>query len=628
MLNVMRSNLKHLKWILGVVAFSMILYLGSYFDRDMIFGGRSGGADKDWAAVVGKQEISAAELQRTLGNIEEGYRQRLQGQFEPLRKALRLPQAALNDLINRTLMIEQARRMGLSISDDELRSAIVSHPAFHSEKGFVGKDVYERVLAANNLSAAAFERSLSEELLLGKWRAAVMGPVTISDAEIEATYRDGAETVSYDYLTIPAGLFPPTEPSDADARAWFARNAERYRKGEGRTALWALIPAATAAPAVSVEEARAFYDGNPSSFERPEQRRVRHILIAGVDDASRAKAEDVLRQLNAGADFAALAQKDSADTGSAAKGGDLGWFGRGRMVAEFDQAVFSATPGETVGPVKTTFGYHIIRVEAAREAGKVPFDDVGGAIIEQLSAPKRSQAVAAKAQELTSVAPAAFEQTARSSGYVVHDTGVIVPGSDVPGLGSSPSVAQAIFQTPVGKVSGPVQVPEGAVVVKVTGTAAPATITFEQVRPAVTADLKREKARDAAERGARAQWAASGGSLDALAGKLRIAVQKAGPVAKGQPLPGLPPTEPPDLLFAAGLGGAPIIAASPDGSVTVASVTAHGMPNTAELAARKDTIRSQIEQQKSNQILSTFIRQIRQGTEIRTNNELLERLNS
>src|SRR5262245_49590101 len=128
MLNVMRSNLRHLKWILGIVAFSMVLYLGSYFDTDMLFGKRRGGADKDWAAIVGKTEIPTVELQRHLGNLEEGYRQQFQGQFEAFRKALRLPQMALNDLINRTLMIEEAHRMGLTVSDVELRAAIVSHP--------------------------------------------------------------------------------------------------------------------------------------------------------------------------------------------------------------------------------------------------------------------------------------------------------------------------------------------------------------------------------------------------------------------------------------------------------------------------------------------------------------------
>ena len=626
MLNVMRSNLRHLKWILGIVAFSMVLYLGSYFDADMLLGKRRGGADKDWAAIVGKTEIPTVELQRHLGNLEEGYRQQFQGQFDAFRKALRLPQMALNDLINRTLMIEEAHRMGLTVSDVELRAAIVSHPAFRNTTGFVGRQAYEQVLSANGLSPAGFERSLTDELLLGKWRAAVMGPIAITDAEIEKAYRENAESVSYDYITVPAGTFPPSEATDAEARAWFARNTDRYRKGEGRSATYALIPASAAGTGASAEEAKAYYDANPASFERPEQRRVRHILIPG-DDAAKAKADDVYRQVTSGGDFDALAKQYSSDTGSAAKGGDLGWFGRGVMVPEFEQAAFGAKPGETVGPVKTQFGWHILRVEAAREAGKVPFDEVRDAIVEQLSAPKRNEALSAKAAELTAADAAGFEARAKEKGYTVRETGVVFPGGDIPGLTGSPQAAGALFQTPVNGMSSPVPVEGGMVVFKVTGTAAPVAIAFEQVRTNVLADLRAEKAKEAAEKGVRSELAAAGDSLEALAAKFGP-VQKAGPVGKGQPLPGIAGPDSSGRLFAAGPGSAPIVIGSADGSVTIAKVTAHAVPNPADFAARREEIRSMIEQKKGNEILSTFVRQLRQGTEIRTNNELLERLSS
>ena len=638
MLNVLRKNLKSLKWILVLVSLSFVMYLGAYFDRDSLLGRPRAGANQDWAAYVGDTKISSLELERRVGNLEETYRQQLQGQFESLRKALRLPQAALNQLVTKELMLREARRVGLSVSPEEIRVAILSHPAFRSEKGhFIGKERYEQLLAANNLSVAGFEKSMADDILVEKWQAMVTGPALVTDQEIEKTYKQTADTLSFDYVSIPPGQWSPPEPKEPEARAYFEQNAARYRKSDGRTGSYVLIEASSAA-SVTPEEVRKYYDANQASFKRPEQRRARHILLkvdpsAGdaADSAARAKAEELVRRLKAGEDFAALAKQYSQDTASAQQGGDLGWFGHGVMVPEFEKAAFSSRPGDIVGPVKSSFGYHIIQVGEERPAGVAPFDEVKETIQQQLLAPKRREALSAKVRELLGVAndPAKFEEAARAKGYTVRSTGVLLPDSDFPGLKSQPELLQTIFNTPVGKIARPIQLPEGVVLLKVTGTVPAAGITFDQARSKVLEDLLREKARQAAEHGARQQLAAAGGTLEGLASKLKLAVQKAGPVRKGDPLPGLP-ADPSieQTLFQAPTGGPPLVLAAADSKVVVTRVTGRGTANPADLAARRDDIRRQLEEQNRNTVLGAFLNQLRRTTSIRTNDALLDRLNS
>jgi peptidyl-prolyl cis-trans isomerase D len=638
MLNVMRSNLKHLKWILVIVAFSMVLYLGYYFDFSNFGGAAQGGADKDWAAYVGDSVISTLELERRLGRVEEAYRQQLQDQFDSVRKQLRLPEVALNDLVNKTLMLQEARRLGLSVDEQEVTRVILSLPAFRTPEGFVGKERYAQILAANNLSVQGFEADLAEELLIDKWRQLVTAPIVVTEQEIESTYKMQAETVSFEYVSIPPNKWTAPQPSDAEGRAYFERNAGRFRRADGRTASFVLVETPPAATVLSTDEVRRYYQENQPRFERPEQRRARHILIkadtaggAEADTAARSRAEDLANRLKAGGDFLALARKFSEDPGSAKDGGDLGWFGRGAMVPEFEQAAFSAKPGDIVGPVKSAFGYHIIQVTEDRPAGVTPFEEVSQAIAEQLAEPRQRQAVSTRAQQLVGALkdPAKFEEAARAQGFIVRDAGVILPGSEVPGLGPQPSISQAVLGTQVGQIAGPVMIPQGAVVLKVTGDFPASRIGYEQVRPSVLSELHREKARETALSQSRGELAKAGGTLSGAASRLGLSVQSAGPVRRGEPIAGLPADRSVEsALFEARPGDAPLVLAAGDGSVLLARVTARGQPNPAELASLRDQIRGQIEERKSSPVMGAFIRQLRQSANIKINQELFDRLNS
>lgn len=152
--------------------------------------------------------------------------------------------------------------------------------------------------------------------------------------------------------------------------------------------------------AVAEGQARNIYRAKPDRFQAPEQVQVRHILIAGTEGSSRAQAEKVLEELKAGANFAQLAKERSADTGSGAKGGDLGWFARGRMVPEFDEAAFALKqPGDLSGIVETKFGYHILKLDARRPAGLRPYEEVREELIKEVRAKLQQDARVAEAEK-------------------------------------------------------------------------------------------------------------------------------------------------------------------------------------------------------------------------------------
>ena len=153
--------------------------------------------------------------------------------------------------------------------------------------------------------------------------------------------------------------------------------------------------------AVAEGQARNNYKAKPDRFQAPEQVQVRHILIAGTDGDARAQAEKILEELKAGANFAQLAKERSADTGSAAKGGDLGLFARGRMVPEFDEAAFALKkPGDLSSIVETKFGFHILKLDARRPAGLRPYEEVREELIKEVRGKLQQDARVAEAEKM------------------------------------------------------------------------------------------------------------------------------------------------------------------------------------------------------------------------------------
>src|SRR6185436_3888331 len=258
---------------------------------------------------------------------------------------------------------------------------------------FIGEARYESLLRQQRppLTKAQFEDRFRRSIMVERLRTALTDWMAVSDAELDREYRKRNEKVKLQVVAFTADRFrDKVTLNDADIAAYFDAHKAEYRVGEQRTVKFLLLDRDQARLKVVVPptDIQRYYNDNIQQFQTPEQIRASHILLKteGKDEAAvKTRAEALLAQVKGGADFAALAKKESEDEGSKATGGDLGFFGRGRMVPEFETAVFAMMPGQTSDLVRSQFGFHIIRMVEKKAGATRPIDEVRPQIQEQLA---------------------------------------------------------------------------------------------------------------------------------------------------------------------------------------------------------------------------------------------------
>src|SRR5258706_7782559 len=233
MLNVMRDNLKHLKWVLVVVALAMLGYLGSYFDPRV----KRGGPSRDWAARVDGHAISTQEFLQIARSQDDYYHKLLGAQYEQMKKNLKLGSQAIQSLVDRQLVLAEARALGLSTPKEAISKAILDNPDFKDPSGtFVGKDRYADFIGQNfDGGVEGYELRLAEDLLTKQWVQVMTASARISDAEIEHAWRSRNVRAAADYVFVPASSVPGDTMVDAATLAsWHAAHAGDYKRPEAR----------------------------------------------------------------------------------------------------------------------------------------------------------------------------------------------------------------------------------------------------------------------------------------------------------------------------------------------------------------------------------------------------------
>jgi peptidyl-prolyl cis-trans isomerase D len=429
---------------------------------------------------------------------------------------------------------------------------ITRSPIFQKDGRFVGSDVYRRYLQMMQMSATEFEEEQREAIAADKLRSAVSALAQVDDADVEKRFRDQTERVDVDYLLLADSTYADARPAtEAETRAYFASHASTYMTPEARRASYVLFDRESKAATVQVADAdlRAYYDKNKSTlYTHPDQRRASHILFRIPKDATpeseaeiRKKAEAVLQKIQGGADFAETARANSEDTGSATSGGDLGFFSKGRMVKEFEEAAFGLGVGQVSGVVKSPFGLHIIKVTEARPAGSQPFEEVRDEIRRTLGVQKAQDEVRKSAEEFSKrlgSQEASFDKIAADMGLKVQDTGFFAKGEPAGPLGRLPQADDAVFGLNPGGVSGPVPVPQGTAVFALAEVRAPQPAPFDSVKSRVESDVKKSRAREK-EKTIAAEILAGSGDLKARAEKRKLEVKSFPQVSRMQPLPPL-----------------------------------------------------------------------------------------
>ncbi len=639
MLKILRDNLKYLSWILWLVIGIFIAFVFVDFG-----GGLSGGSGgRAAAATVGDREISYRDFEREYRRLENQYRQAFGEQFTPeLANQLKLPLQALERLVDQKLLLGEAERLGLAASDREVQEAILEIPGLKDSAGnFVGHDTYERFLRMNGLNSREFEDSVREELMIGKLQAIVSSSVDISDAAVEKSYREQAERASIRFLQLPASRFQAEvgNLTAADLQTYFNAHREELRLPEQRVVDYLLVDSVKLRATMNFEpgELDRYYREHVADFSTPEQVRARHILLKVDDKRSAMQAERELanlkQRLDQGADFAQLAGEVSEDPGSKARGGDLGYFARGRMIKEFEDAAFGAAPNTVVGPVKTSFGFHLIQVLDKRAGGERPYAEVEAQVRAKLAAERADGEAERRANELAAKIDkeklATEEQwKALADGETVQFLTTPAFGKDdvVPGIGRGSAFASSAFALEDGKVSPPVKTPRGMAILRVKETKAPRLPELADVEARVRAAVSRERMidRTMAELGRGRAEIAAGKTLDQVAQSFGLEPRASGEFGASGSVPGLgaaPEVIQAALELAPGQIGGPV--RTPSGAVLFEVTDRRSFDPTA-FAAEKATTRASLERSEVNRLLGALLDQKKREEKVNYDRPLLE----
>ena len=470
MLDRMRRHKNWLKWSLFLV---VVAFIALYFP-DFI-GARGPSSLNAEVARVGDERITASTFRRAYQRQMQAYTQAYGGSVnQQMLRQLGVDQSILRQLIDERAAVAEARRLGLTVSDAEVAQRIFAIPAFQQNGVFGGEQLYAQILASQNppLSKAEFEDNLRQALLVDKLRAALTDWVAVTDAELEAEFTRRNQKVKAEIVVFSADrLRDQVSVSDADVASFFESHKEDYRVGERRKIEYALVDVEQlrARAVVLPGEVEKYYRDNEPQYTTAEQVRASHILLKteGKDEAAvKARADALLKQVKGGADFAALAKKESEDDQSKAQGGDLDYFGRGRMVKEFEDVAFSLPVGQVSELVKSSFGFHIIKVTDKKPEAKRSLEEVRQQITDQLAFERAQTQAAAMADQIVKDAktPADLERVARSRGLTVTESGLFARDEPIAALGPAPEVTNRAFELKDGELSGPMRVSRGLVI--------------------------------------------------------------------------------------------------------------------------------------------------------------------
>jgi peptidyl-prolyl cis-trans isomerase D len=511
MLNVMRENLRHLKWVLWLTAISMVLYLGSYF----ACGGSAAGPSA-WAARVNGVEIDTQTLRRYALQIERSHRDLLGENYEQLRPQLRIGSQAIQLAIQRELVLQDAERLGLAAVPEDIVNAIQEDVRFLGPDGrFIGREKYTSLVERGVPGGVTeFETAVAEDVVIEKWRNLIRQSVSVGEDELEKLFRERTEKTAINYVIVRSSDQDfDTEVADDDVQGWYDSHLDDYHRDDGLRVRYVVVDRADLMTQIEItdEELRQHYEENQANYTRPEMREARHILFRVDPNASdeekqeiRQNAETTRQRVLAGEDFAELARVLSEDEVSGARGGDLGMFPRERMVPPFSEAAFNTAVGELAPVTETQFGFHVIEVTGEQTAGTTPLEEVTQSLRQTLTVQRAQERVADEARRLRDAitTPDVFDEIADREGLIIESA--FVTGDDrLVALGASPDFVPTLFDIGPGSVSEPLNVRSGLAIVAVDVEVPAGVAPIDEIRNEIATDVLNDRARARALESAR-----------------------------------------------------------------------------------------------------------------------------
>ncbi len=501
---------------------------------------------------VGDSVITVAEARNYYQSLRDRYQSVYGERFtDEMAKKLDLKKKAVDDLVNRILLLEEARRLGLKATDEELQASIHSNPAFQKD-GIFEKAAYVRALQRARLTAKDFEANQKQTIILNKLQAAILSSVKVSDQEVLEAYRQNFEKLNLEMVSINPADFKDISLSPEEVKDYFSKHRDDFKLPARAKIRYLLFDPKqyTGQVQVSSKEMEDYYENNKEKFGQPKRVKVRHILIrAEAKDAeasglAREKAESVQKEAAAGKNFVQLAKQYSEDPGTKDQGGDLGYITKGMVVPEFEQAAFSLKPGEVSPVIQTQYGFHILKVDEVQEPRTETFEKSKP----QIDALLRNRKAAAMAYDLADQAYAAASKDKKLENFAEEKK---IPIKETPLFSADdkieldPKLKSAALSLGKGDISPSLRVGESFAVLQVVDRQEARTPDLKEVEGQVSEALRQQKQKEkAAAKGKEIlENARKGSGLRSEAARAGLKVEETGFFPRGSAPPKVPASE-------------------------------------------------------------------------------------
>jgi len=543
MLQRIRDSLQGQKWlaylVLGALAFVFAAW-GAYGIVNLNFGG------SNYAAEANGSKISLEDARNAWLRQQSAWQQRLGGSELPAPLRTRLQDQVLEGLIRRAILTERSHDLGYRVSHEALREAVQNEPAFQVD-GKYDSQAAKAALAQAGISLDAYEQQLRTDLQQLQLEGGIRVSDFLTPAELTrlADLEDQQREVRY--LVLPADRFHSSTVDDAAVQAYYKAHLADYMSRESVRLQYAelRLEALAAQQEVSDADLHAAYEKDKSRLEVPEKRHARHILITGKDDATAlALAQQVLAQVKSGKDFGELAKQYSQDPGSAQNGGDLGWAERSTFVKPFADALYAMKAGEIAGPVKTQYGYHIIRLDEIQPGKAKSFEEARPELEAQVRRTRATDRFGEIQEQLQAkLAEPGADLGALAQQYKLQPGEVkeFVKGAGAVPFGAAPQLQEVLFGDPPlanDKIGGPALLGDDRLVIfKVLEHRAAAPKPLAEVRESIVKAITTEQGTQAAL--AAAQRARDellkGASFESIAQQLKVSADPAHFIGRNDP---------------------------------------------------------------------------------------------
>jgi peptidyl-prolyl cis-trans isomerase D len=535
MLNYMRrhaqgTTIKILFWI--IIAVFVLWGVGSFTGGDTLY-----------AASVNGETITPKEVRRTAQQLERFYRQLYRDNLSPeMAKALDFKNRALDQMINGALMRQEAKRLGFSVSEEEIRDAIQAIPGLNADGRFQ-REVYFRYLRMQGITPTDFEAEERDRLLAAKVQDLVTSSIRADEHGARELYVFSNERVNLAFVRVKGSeLGKSMTPTDAEIGKYYEEHRESFREPERVAIDYVAYDEKDFEKTVQVAEAEIEQEYTTFQADRytdPEQVHARHILLNVPPEADPAKreeirkrADDVYERLKKGEDFEAVAKEVSEDTATKPKGGDLGFLPRGRTEEAFETAAFGLQPGELSDVVETRYGLHLIKIDERKPAREKPLTEVRAEIEKKLRAERAHDAArdAAFADSQQAAAGKPLDELAKARSLEVQSPRPFAGTESVGSLTGAEEVVKSAFATLAGQVGPVTQAGARLILFRVKEKIATHVPDLKEVRTRVETAIRDEKGSAAARERAEAvrKLVVEKRSLEEVAAAEKLSVEETG----------------------------------------------------------------------------------------------------